>query len=221
MLRELGYRSNTKNDIRYEVNLRYPKDFLGLKKDTDPPLRGKADYVCKAGGRVAWVIEAKSSEADITADAVQQAYTYACHPEIRSVYFCLSTDSQFRVYATDATPEQAFLFSVDPRDTQQAAKALQPQLGPRLLGGASAICLDPAPLGAPWVDTRGSRLFLDFVVDRPDVADRFSDARHGGVWRSNIACSLKIRRPWWSPISALRVSPSFNSGEGDSREIER
>jgi type I site-specific restriction endonuclease len=82
LLRELGYRSNTENDIRYEVNLRYPKDFLGLKKDTDPPLRGKADYVCKAGGRVAWVIEAKSSEADITAEAVEQAYTYARHPEI-------------------------------------------------------------------------------------------------------------------------------------------
>ena len=133
LLRELGYRSNTEDDILYEINLRYPKDFLGHKKGTDPPLRGKADYVCQAGRRVAWVIEAKSSEADITIDAIEQAYTYARHPQIRAVYFCLSTDSQFRVYATDATPGQPYLVSVDPRDTQQAAKALRPILGPSAL----------------------------------------------------------------------------------------
>jgi len=35
----------------------------GLKKDTDAPLRGKADYVCQAGHKVAWVVEAKPQPA--------------------------------------------------------------------------------------------------------------------------------------------------------------
>jgi hypothetical protein len=133
LLRELGYRANTENDLLYEVSLRHPYDFLGRKKPSDLPVRGKADYICKAGGKVAWVLEAKSSETDITTDAIQQAYTYARHPEIRAVYFCLSTDSDFRVYATDGTPDQAYLFSVDPRDTREAAKLLQSTLGPPVL----------------------------------------------------------------------------------------
>lgn len=74
VLKELGYRSNSANDIRYELNLRYPRDFLGHKKPTtDPPIRGKADYVCYAGGRVAWTVEAKPSGPDFTIDDVEQA----------------------------------------------------------------------------------------------------------------------------------------------------
>jgi hypothetical protein len=133
LLRELGYRSNTEHDILYEFDVRYPHDFLGRKKPTDPPLRGRADYLCKAGRRVAWVIEAKSSTEDITPDRIEQAYTYARHPEIRAVYFCLCTDSEFRVYAVDGTPEAALISSIGPRDPQQAAAALGPILGPSTL----------------------------------------------------------------------------------------
>lgn len=133
LLRALGYHANTNNDVLYQLSLRYPHDFLGRKKSKDPLLRGKADYTCKAGGRVSWVIEAKSAAADITTDAIEQAYTYARHPEVRAVYFCLCTGSEFRVYAVDGTPEYAEIFRVDPRDTEKAAAALRPTLGPAAL----------------------------------------------------------------------------------------
>ena len=60
LLRHLGYRSSTINDIVREQNLRYPNLQLGRRKPTDPLLRGKADYICIAGGLVKWVIEAKT-----------------------------------------------------------------------------------------------------------------------------------------------------------------
>lgn len=49
LLERLGYRHGTQAPIRTEVPLRYDKAFLGRKKPSkDPPLRGKADYVCDA-----------------------------------------------------------------------------------------------------------------------------------------------------------------------------
>jgi predicted type IV restriction endonuclease len=78
LLSALGYRANGENDIRRELPLRYPRRSLGHKKPKkDPPLIGKADYVCYAGGRVVWTIEAKPSGAAITADDVEQAFL--CH----------------------------------------------------------------------------------------------------------------------------------------------
>jgi hypothetical protein len=45
LLRRLGYATGTANDIIREKTLEYPNSFLGRKKKTDPPLRGRADYI--------------------------------------------------------------------------------------------------------------------------------------------------------------------------------
>jgi predicted type IV restriction endonuclease len=134
ILKKLGYRSNSANDIRYELNLRYPRDFLGHKKTaTDPPIRGKADYVCNAGGRVAWTVEAKPSGPDFTIDDVEQAFTYARHPEVRATYFCLCNGREWRVYATDGSAEAPPLRTIDPRDPKTATRDLESLLGPTAL----------------------------------------------------------------------------------------
>ena len=130
LLVALGYRSGTSNDIRYELSLRYPKDFLGRKKpERDRDLRGKADYVCTAGGRVRWTIEAKPEGSGITDDDVEQAYTYARHPEVRAVYFCLCDGRRFDVYATEAAPDIGAVRSIDPSNPNDAAKSLESLLG--------------------------------------------------------------------------------------------
>jgi hypothetical protein len=130
----LGYRSNTTNDIRYELNLQYPHDFLGRKKPTtDPPIRGRADYVCYAAGRVSWILEAKPSEPDITIDDIEQAFTYARHPEVRAVYFCLRNGREWRVYATDGSAEALPLLTIDPQDPRTAARDLAALLSPTAL----------------------------------------------------------------------------------------
>jgi hypothetical protein len=147
ILKELGYRSNSANDIRYELNLRYPRDFLGHKKPTtDPPIRGKADYVCYAGGRVAWTVEAKPSGPDFTIDDVEQAFTYARHPEVRAAYFCLCNGREWRVYATDGSAEAPILRTIDPRDPKTAARNLESLLGAAALQTRfAAVAADSLP----------------------------------------------------------------------------
>jgi hypothetical protein len=150
VLRGLDYRHGGDNDVRYELPLlRYPRASLGRKKSTDPPIRGKADYVCVAGGRVSWVLEAKPEGIPITDDDVAQAYSYAVHGAVRAIYFCVCNGEEFRVYATSAAPEHPPLVRCDPRDTQAAVATLRPFLGaPALLREfARTVSISQPPIG--------------------------------------------------------------------------
>ncbi|MBC8287591.1 MAG: type I restriction enzyme HsdR N-terminal domain-containing protein [Nitrospinae bacterium] len=115
LLKELGYRSGSENNIIREQSLKYPRKFLGRKKpNKDPLLRGVADYICVAGGKVQWVIEAKPPGVDLDSNDIEQAYTYACHPEIRAIYFCVCNGKELRIYQTSQSPDtppiQCFLY---------------------------------------------------------------------------------------------------------------
>src|SRR5690606_15162772 len=102
LIRMLGYRSGSKDNVVREQSLRYPRAFLGRKNTKkDPILRGKADYILEVGSTVRWVIEAKSPDVEIDFDSVEQAYTYANHPEIRAVYFALCNGKRFVVFQTN------------------------------------------------------------------------------------------------------------------------
>lgn len=90
LLHRLGFKSGTENDIIREQSLRYPREFLGRKNPKkDPVLRGKADYILEAKGRVRWVIDAKAPDVLIDDDAIEQAWSYANHAEVRAVYFAV------------------------------------------------------------------------------------------------------------------------------------
>lgn len=81
LIRYLGYRSGTLHEVIREQSLCYPKASMGRKKpNSDPVLRGKADYILEAGGSVRWIIEAKAPDVEIDTDAIEQAFTYANHP---------------------------------------------------------------------------------------------------------------------------------------------
>jgi len=119
LLRRLGYRSGTMNNIIREqsLSLRYPRAFLGRKNpNKDPLLRGKADYICEVEGPIRWVIESKPPNTEISIDDIEQAYTYANHPEIRAALFCICNGYELRVYQTnlgpDATPCLCVPYSV-------------------------------------------------------------------------------------------------------------
>jgi Type I restriction enzyme R protein N terminus (HSDR_N) len=146
ILRALDYGSSTQNDVRYEMMLVYPHDLLGRKKKTDPLLIGKPDYICRAGGRVSWTIEAKPP-VPISNDDIQQAYTYAKHPEVRAVYFCICNGLEFRVYDTNSDPTVPPILVVTRcHETQQAAQALSPLLSAQaLLSRHAAAVADTQP----------------------------------------------------------------------------
>lgn len=106
LIRQLGYRSGTPNNVIREQSLRYPMLSLGRKDPKkDPALRGKADYILEAQRRVRWVIEAKAPEISIGKDDVEQAWTYANHPEVRAVYFALCNGRHLLVFRTVHGPE--------------------------------------------------------------------------------------------------------------------
>jgi hypothetical protein len=113
LLRELGYRSGTENNVVRELPLRYPRQFLGRKDlAKDPVLRGKVDYVLEANSRVRWVIEAKAPDVPIANDAIEQAWTYANHAEVRAVYFALCNGRTLKVFQTNLAPDAGPILTV-------------------------------------------------------------------------------------------------------------
>jgi hypothetical protein len=101
LLGRLGYTHGTQANIRTEVPLRYDRAFLGRKNAAkDPPLRGRADYICEAISYGRWVVEAKGANETLTRDDAEQAHTYCAHPEIAATHFLLTNGRTFRLYVT-------------------------------------------------------------------------------------------------------------------------
>jgi hypothetical protein len=132
LLRYLGYRSGTSANVIREqsLSLRYPKASLGRKNPKkDPELRGRADYICKIDDSVQWIIEAKPAQ-DITINDIEQAYTYANHPEVRAVYFCLINGLKLQIYQTNQGPDASPLLEVDYDNLKERLSIIKNILGP-------------------------------------------------------------------------------------------
>jgi hypothetical protein len=99
-LESLGYRHGTQATIRNEVPLRYAKAFLGRKNPAKDPLLGKADYICEAIGYGRFVVEVKAPNLQISRDDIEQAHTYAAHPEIAALYFLVTNGRDYQLYMT-------------------------------------------------------------------------------------------------------------------------
>lgn len=133
LLRHLGYRSGTKNNVIREQSLAYPRIFLGRKKKTDPILRGRADYICNVQGQINWVVEAKSPDTVLDDDAIEQSWTYANHPEIRAVYFCLSNGLDFKIFLANRGPEAESIFQCNYENMEQSLTTIQNILSPEAI----------------------------------------------------------------------------------------
>lgn len=130
LLRSLGYRSGTENNVIREQPLNYAKSFLGRKKDSDPVLRGRADYICEVQQQVRWVIEAKSPDAALDREVEEQSWSYANHPEIRAVYFCLTNGREFKIFQTNQGPEARAIFHCRYENLEKALSTIRNVLSP-------------------------------------------------------------------------------------------
>lgn len=155
LLERLGYRHGSNANIRTEVTLRYANAFLGRKNAAkDPPLAGRADYVCDAVPYARWVIEVKPPNQQLTTDVREQTHTYAAHPEIAAAYFLITNGRRFELYRTsildapvlawdyDETDEHflSLLNLVSPMALGRLAKLVQPDAGKPLgIGLASKV----------------------------------------------------------------------------------
>ena len=108
IIKALGY---TENNIIRSKNLEHPFLKIGSKKR---PVTLVPDYTFKIGSSFAWVLDAKAPNQKIKDDDnVDQVYSYATHPEIRSTYFALCNGLEFSVYRTTDTNNPVLFFSVD------------------------------------------------------------------------------------------------------------
>lgn len=109
LLKQLGY-SNT-NIVRSK-SLQHP--FLKVGSNKKRKITLIPDYLLKVENNYAWVLDAKSPEENVTdSDNIEQVYSYAAHPEIRSTYFALCNGEQFVLYRRESTDAPVLYFSLN------------------------------------------------------------------------------------------------------------
>jgi len=109
MLQALGYSSDA---IVRSKTLEHP--FLKIGSNKKIPIKLVPDYALKVEENYAWVLDAKSPDKKINdSDNVEQVYSYASHPEIRSTYFALCNGLEFTLYRREQTNKPVFHFAVD------------------------------------------------------------------------------------------------------------
>jgi hypothetical protein len=117
LIERLGYRHGTDANIITEKTLRYERAFLGRKNPkADPPLVGRADYICEVVSYGRWVVEVKAPAETISQDVVEQAHTYASHPEIAAHFFLVTNGRNFQLYETSKLSKPAFVWDYEDGD---------------------------------------------------------------------------------------------------------
>ncbi|HAH54730.1 MAG TPA: DNA methylase [Flavobacterium sp.] len=108
ILKELGY---IQENIVRSKTLQHPFLKIGSKKR---PINLIPDYTLKVENNFAWVLDAKApNQKIINDDNVEQVYSYATHPEIRSNYFTLCNGLEFSVYKTADTDKPILFFEIE------------------------------------------------------------------------------------------------------------
>lgn len=142
-LAALGYRKGTAADIFREHPLTYGRVFLGRKKIQDPPLRGRADYILSVTGAGRWIIEVKGPNIPITINDIEQAISYARHPEVSASYTTITNGRDFLIFHSSQRSSECPIASLAVQSAEQLAQDLEGLLSP------SAIRRDCSP---PEVD---------------------------------------------------------------------
>ena len=96
ILQQLGY--DNQHIVRSK-SLEHPFIKIGSKKRK---IKLIPDYLLKVADNYAWVLDAKAPTEEIkTGDHIEQVYSYAIHPEVRTKYFALCNGYEFVVFRPD------------------------------------------------------------------------------------------------------------------------
>ncbi len=124
ILHQLGYNQN--NIVRSKT-LQHP--FLKIGSNKKIAIKLIPDYSLKVEDNFAWVLDAKSPNESVTdEDNIEQVYSYATHPEIRSTYFALCNGLRFSLYRRESTNEPILEFALT--DIEHRWKDLKLYLSP-------------------------------------------------------------------------------------------
>jgi len=150
LIESLGYGRDAETRVITEKTLRYDRSSLGHKKPkTDPPLAGRADYICEVISFGKWVIEVKHPSQKLSQDDVEQAYTYAMHPEIAASFFLITNGRKFLLYQTANLERAALEWNFEDEDKDESLLRLSNVLSPSAFRTrAKNTLIDPGrPLG--------------------------------------------------------------------------
>jgi len=148
LLTRLGYEHGTEAGIRTEQTFRYERAFLGRKNPKkDPPLVGRADYILEVASYGRWVVEVKAPSEELTRDVIEQAHTYAAHPEVAALFFLVTNGKNFRLYRTSSLDEPIMAWAYE--ETDELLMALGNIVGPQAIKRkVTLLAADPGkPLG--------------------------------------------------------------------------
>ncbi|HEY0086540.1 MAG TPA: hypothetical protein VGB65_11600, partial [Allosphingosinicella sp.] len=122
--------------------------FLGRKNPKkDPALVGRADYILEVTSYRRWVVEVKAPSEALTRDVVEQAHTYAAHPEVAALFFLITNGRTFFLYRASMldTPMMSWAWE----DNEEIFLALSNLVGPEAIRRKLKVfAVDPGkPLG--------------------------------------------------------------------------
>jgi 16S rRNA G966 N2-methylase RsmD len=107
ILQQMGY---SQTNIVRSKSLEHPYLKIGSQKRSVTLV---PDYLLKVEDNYAWVLDAKAPNEKIAlGDNVEQVFSYAMHPEIRSTYFALCNGKEFSLFRTADTNKPILFFNV-------------------------------------------------------------------------------------------------------------
>lgn len=107
LIQQLGYQPE---QIIRSKALDHPFIKIGSKKRA---IKIVPDYLFKVEESYAWVLDAKAPNEEIKhGDNVEQVYSYAMHPEVRTKFFALCNGRAFALYRLDSTAKPVLYFEL-------------------------------------------------------------------------------------------------------------
>jgi len=99
ILTRLGFRPSGSDRVVRSKSLNHPFIYAGTRK---VPVKLIPDYTLLSGDNVILIIDAKRPTEDVLSRSnVQQVYSYAIHPEIKSQYFALCNGKSLALFNVD------------------------------------------------------------------------------------------------------------------------
>ena len=229
LLKALGYESGTANDIRREHRLRYAAMQLGRKKLNDAPLPqgGDVDYLLTIAGVARWVLETKPPDVDISVDDVDQATSYARHPEVSAHYAAILNGSRFVLYHSSQTSNDPPLLDQKVTSVAELFEVLNGLLSPEAI---RRDCPRPkidlrAPLApgyrgeVPIIGGWNKQVSIELETRLPIPPAIEAELRAGHTKLVGMQSTVKGGRIWRDEASRIRVRLSWHPPHADMQSM--
>ncbi len=138
IIKALGYQVSGDSRVVRSRSLVHPYVALGSQKRKVSIV---PDYLFLSDGKPYWVLDAKSPSEEITKSKhVEQAYSYAIHPEVRAELYALCNGKEFTLYSVKHF-DPILSFKLDAIDTYW--ESINRILNPKIKGHPDLINFNP------------------------------------------------------------------------------